>query len=277
MFCQRCGSPMKEGQAFCGKCGTAVQPVTPAVQPTQPMEESVQPETSPTVQPTQPAVDQLMPVESFDGQFAIEEATPAKKKIWPKIVFPIIALVVVASVVMAVIMNFFVVTEDDVIGKWKGEFDYQELMEASNTNMYGFEFSGQKLLITLEFHEDHTATLTFDKDSFLDTMNQVMDYSFATRYDEIQNILKPYNITFDQARQAMIDFYTTYIDTMAEKSFKWRFEDGKVYVNDKSDRWIEVDGDTMQFHYDEDGEWAENASQEEMDAAEILVFTRVDD
>ncbi len=260
MFCQQCGSPMKEGQAFCGKCGAAAPDLSSVAE---------------TVTPITPEIT-VPEGDAFSAPIP-EEAPQAKKRVWPKIVIPIVSLVLVATLAVGAYFTFFTISEEDVIGKWAFEadgatmtaFNRLTINETDDNLWNGLE--NEKLTMYLEFYDDNTMSISFDSEQMIHLAKKMVVIQYGMSFEEF---LRKYNATEEQFTQSMENS----IETMKEKlTTDWSLEDGKVYVSDKSDRWIEVDGDTMQFHYDEDREWAENASQEEMDAVEILVFTRVDD
>ena len=65
MYCNSCGSLIKDGQSFCENCGAPVaqpvQPVQQAQPAPQPEVQQVQPATQPVVQPAQPVYQQPVP------------------------------------------------------------------------------------------------------------------------------------------------------------------------------------------------------------------------
>ena len=79
MYCNSCGSLIKDGQSFCENCGAPVaqpvQPVQQAQPAPQPVVQQVQPATQPVVQQAQPVYQQ--PV----YQQPVPQATAAKPKV----------------------------------------------------------------------------------------------------------------------------------------------------------------------------------------------------
>lgn len=239
MFCQRCGSPMNEGQAFCGKCGAAA----PSQLSTAESVTSITPEI--TV-PEGDAFSALIP----------EEAPQAKKRVWPKIVIPIVALVLVATLAVGAYFMFFALSEEDVIGKWKMEVDLGELMdvdfgelaEGLSVNKDGeniFEgLYGETVIIYYEFKKDHTLVLSLDEESYLSAAKK----AFKSRYGDGLN---QNNITITE--EQYIEFLENYIESynsfiaqkMADDGPTWSFKDGKVYLGDDTSVWYELDGNTM--------------------------------
>jgi len=268
MFCQRCGSPMKEGQAFCGKCGAAAPSQLSTT-------ESVTPITSETAIP-----------ESGDFSALIPEATPqVKKRIWPKIVIPIVALVLVAALAVGAYFTFFAVSEKDVFGKWKLYLTVEEfvtLMSIEVPSDMQSEISAMGDLVMPLYiwfrNGDDFSTGTGD-DIFSISLDKgdegtkfLIEYEVRRLGKSYEEVLLENNMTDAQYREKVrgeIAYYNydynlpTVFDHRKVEAI-WSFEGEKVYIGRDKSAWAEISGDIMTL-------------QSNRTDGQCFVLTRVDD
>ncbi len=230
MFCEKCGAQMSDQQVTCEACGWSVQDQAPAVQEAQP-------------------IPQYIPV----------EAAPAKKKVWPKIVFPIIAVVVAAIVALAILQPFG--SDKDVVGKWQGNLDYTQMYtELFSTQYEGITFTDLKTTMTLEFKDDHTMIAQMDEDSAEKMMDSICD-QLATYLEgktgySLEEILAMEGMTEEEWRQQSKEDLKNSIKTQNEKfasqKFSWSTEGEKIYLGGDKSSHMKIDGDTMELVTDDD-------------------------
>lgn len=268
MFCEKCGAQMSDQQVTCEACGWSAQEQAPAVQEAQPIPQSI-------------------PVEE----------TPAKKKVWPKIVFPIIAVVVAAIVALAILQPFG--SDKDVVGKWQGDVDLtQAYNEAFSQQLGGVTFTDLKMTLILEFKDDHTISMQYDGDSAEKLANTMIDQMIPAIEQNsgvsIEQLLAAENLTEEEWRRQMIDQMKVSLEEGNKKMLSstqnatWSVENGKVYLGNDKSSYMEITDDTMKMVYDKEtavGELSDEmndlpngvSADTVLSLFEDVVFTRVNE